>query len=179
MTVKYITSNSHKYKETENILKGISLSHLNIKIPEILTIDPKEVLEFKGRIAFKEHYGKFIMDHSALYFEQYSYKLPGCITDAMIEVVGLQGICNSINKSRNAISTTVLLYCDGKKFNYFESTLNGRISENPKGDNGFGWDKIFMPRGSSKTFAEHTYEEKIAISSRTMVLKEFMEYIHY
>ena len=177
MVIKYITSNSDKYTETKNILKGLDLSHLNINIPEILTINPKEVLEFKGRIAFKEHYGRFIMDHSALYFEQYSYKLPGCITDAMIEVVGLEGICNSINTNRNAISTTVLLYCDGKKFKYFESTLNGRISEKPIGENGFGWDKIFIPQGSTKTFAEHIYEEKIAISSRTLVLKKFMDHL--
>jgi XTP/dITP diphosphohydrolase len=46
----------------------------------------------------------------------------------------------------------------------------GRIAREPKGQNGFGYDPIFIPQGSSRTAAEFTVEEKDAASHRGQAL---------
>lgn len=44
--------------------------------------------------------------------------------------------------------------------------VDGRLVRAPRGDNGFGYDPIFVPDNSERTFAEHTDAEKNALSHR-------------
>jgi XTP/dITP diphosphohydrolase len=53
-------------------------------------------------------------------------------------------------------------------------TLEGTITDTPRGTNGFGYDPIFVPKGSSRTFAEMTNAEKNMISHRAKALHELM-----
>ncbi|MGZ3699073.1 MAG: RdgB/HAM1 family non-canonical purine NTP pyrophosphatase, partial [Bdellovibrionota bacterium] len=54
-------------------------------------------------------------------------------------------------------------------------TLEGTISDAPRGTNGFGYDPVFMPKGShNKTLAELTDVEKNSISHRAKALHELM-----
>lgn len=52
--------------------------------------------------------------------------------------------------------------------------LEGSIAQAPRGTNGFGYDPIFIPRGSTKTFAEMTDGEKNSISHRAKATHELM-----
>ena len=51
----------------------------------------------------------------------------------------------------------------------------GKLAESPRGSNGFGYDPIFIPDGSSKTYAELTAEEKNKISHRAKALAAMKE----
>jgi XTP/dITP diphosphohydrolase len=53
-------------------------------------------------------------------------------------------------------------------------TLEGTIIDHPRGEHGFGYDSIFVPRGSNKTLAEMTSAEKNAISHRAKALASLM-----
>lgn len=55
--------------------------------------------------------------------------------------------------------------------------LEGTIADSPRGTHGFGYDPIFVPRGSSKTFAEMTDAEKNGISHRARALQELMNQV--
>ena len=48
----------------------------------------------------------------------------------------------------------------------FEGICEGAIIEEPRGANGFGYDPVFVPAGSTMTFAEMTTEEKNLFSHR-------------
>jgi XTP/dITP diphosphohydrolase len=52
--------------------------------------------------------------------------------------------------------------------------LEGTIASAPRGTNGFGYDSVFIPNGSTKTLAEMTNTEKNAISHRLKALQEIM-----
>ena len=67
----------------------------------------------------------------------------------------------------------VLAYPDGKTVEA-EGYFYGTITENPRGERGFGYDPLFVPVGSSRTVAEYTDEEKNAISHRANALKELL-----
>lgn len=51
--------------------------------------------------------------------------------------------------------------------------MNGEISLSPRGEMGFGFDPIFIPNGSDKTFAEMSIEEKNLYSHRAKPFKSF------
>jgi XTP/dITP diphosphohydrolase len=82
-------------------------------------------------------------------------------------------------KNRKAkFKTVVCLRMESKTF-FFEGTVDGRITESPVGDNGFGYDPVFMPEGSDRTFAQMSLEEKNAISHRKKAIAKMIDFIHY
>ena len=56
-------------------------------------------------------------------------------------------------QDRSAIARCVFGYFDGGKVEFIEGSLSGTIADTPAGENGFGWDKIFIPDGYSLTRA--------------------------
>jgi XTP/dITP diphosphohydrolase len=64
----------------------------------------------------------------------------------------------------------------GEKINIVvDGAVEGKILFNPKGDNGFGYDPLFMPDRYLKTFAEMNEDEKNEISHRSRALYEASE----
>ncbi len=56
-----------------------------------------------------------------------------------------------------------------------EGIVEGIIIEEPRGDQGFGYDPLFVPDGSSKTYAEMTMAEKNQLSHRARALEKAVE----
>ena len=61
--------------------------------------------------------------------------------------------------SREAVARCVFGYFDGEEVTFFDGSLKGTISLEPAGENGFGWDKIFIPEGYTVTRAELSHED--------------------
>ena len=68
--------------------------------------------------------------------------------------------------NRNARFRTVISLIWGQKEYLFEGTCDGRIIHAQKGEEGFGYDPIFVPLGADKTFAEMSMNEKNQYSHR-------------
>lgn len=71
----------------------------------------------------------------------------------------------------------IAIAINGEVIETFEGVMEGTIIEAPRGENGFGYDPIFVPKGESRTFAEMTQEEKNQISHRARALKKALEFI--
>ena len=61
----------------------------------------------------------------------------------------------------------------------FSGTVNGKISKKPKGNNGFGYDPIFVPNGYKKTFGEMKASLKDKISHRYKAFNKIKKYFKY
>ena len=85
----------------------------------------------------------------------------------------LNGITN-----RKAQFRTVICLLWNKEVFYFEGICKGRIAENMHGGEGFGYDPIFIPEGSSKSFAEMTMEEKNKFSHRQKAVTQLFTFLH-
>lgn len=72
--------------------------------------------------------------------------------------------------------TVISLYLDGEQ-HFFEGHIEGRIIDERRGANGFGYDPIFIPNGYDKTFAEMRAEEKNTISHRAIAVQKLAEYL--
>ena len=62
------------------------------------------------------------------------------------------------NFSRKATAKCAIGYYDGDRLEVFENNLKGEISTHPRGNQGFDWDKIFIPEGYEQTRAEMNEE---------------------
>lgn len=80
-------------------------------------------------------------------------------------------------KDRSARFRTVIAYVDDKGLHYFEGICSGTIAKEERGTGGFGYDSIFIPEASDRTFSELSPEEKNRVSHRGRALREFESYL--
>ena len=85
---------------------------------------------------------------------------------------------NLVNKfDRSARFRTVITLIQGGNITQFEGIVNGKIIEELRGTEGFGYDPIFIPEGFNRTFAEMTLIEKGEISHRGRAFQKLVEFL--
>ena len=82
-----------------------------------------------------------------------------------------------VTKKFNAYFKTVISLTTDISTIYFSGSISGKISASPLGSLGFGYDPIFIPRGSIKTFAQMTSVEKNKLSHRSAAIKKLKNYL--
>ena len=87
----------------------------------------------------------------------------------------LQNLENKADRKARFL-TVIALVLDGEYF-LFEGVVEGEIIKEMRGDNGFGYDSVFVPEGSDKTFAEMTAQEKNLISHRYRAITALITYL--
>jgi XTP/dITP diphosphohydrolase len=84
----------------------------------------------------------------------------------------LKGITNR----KACFRTIICLIFEGKEY-YFEGKVEGSIITELRGNEGFGYDPVFIPDGHSLTYAEMGFEEKNSLSHRAEAVKKLREYL--
>jgi len=79
--------------------------------------------------------------------------------------------------NRKAHFKTVMALIIGGTEHLFEGVINGTITHETAGANGFGYDPVFMPDGHTTTFAQMSFEEKSAISHRVIALNKLIAFL--
>lgn len=72
--------------------------------------------------------------------------------------------------------TVISLILDGKEY-FFEGICPGKIISERRGTNGFGYDPVFVPNGSDKTFAEMDMEGKNKFSHRKKAMEKLINFL--
>jgi XTP/dITP diphosphohydrolase len=80
-------------------------------------------------------------------------------------------------ENRTAQFRTVICLIWENQTYYFEGICKGKILNNMQGENGFGYDPIFVPDGASKSFANMTMEEKNTYSHRKKAVKQLFDFL--
>jgi non-canonical purine NTP pyrophosphatase (RdgB/HAM1 family) len=156
--VTFITGNQNKANYLFRLL-GFPLKHARLDLDEIQSLDLKEIVEHKARQGYEKVKTPVIVEDVSLEFMAYG-RLPGTFIKFFIEEVPLEIICSMLNgKTRKSTARCVFGYFDGKDYTGFESELEGEIAETPSGEKGFGWDRIFIPKGYSNTRASLSEED--------------------
>ena len=189
----FVTSNPHKVKEIKEILKDYDLDIISPKeaglvMPEIIEdgltyqenalIKAKAISSMTKEIVFADDSGLEIKAmnnmpglHSARYaasFGGHKYAFPTIFENLKDKERDARFICN-------------IALIDGDKVKIFEGICPGHISTYVRGDNGFGYDPIFIPEGYDISYAEMSDEEKNKISHRGRALFAMVNYLkeHY
>ncbi len=187
-TIVFATNNAHKLGE----LRGIAGEEWNImSLAEIGCHDdiPETADTLEGNALIKarwvkERYGyDCFADDTGLMVDAldgapgvYSarYAGPGHDSAANMKLL-LERMADKDN--RNAHFSTVIALVMGGEEHIFEGRVDGTIAREPSGCGGFGYDPVFVPENSGRTFSEMTAEEKNAISHRGRATRKLMEFL--
>lgn len=84
----------------------------------------------------------------------------------------------SENNRKARFRTVISLLMNGKE-TFFEGICEGTITKTRKGMNGFGYDPVFIPDGSERSFAEMNMEEKNIFSHRNKAVKKLVAFLSH
>ena len=173
--ITFITGNPHKAAEVERLL-GCPVRHEEVSGEEIQAIDLEPVVRYKAAHAYTALRRPVLVEDTGLAVNAMN-GFPGALIKWFLQSLGTDGICRLLQAEtdRQAHATTVFGYHDGTSCYVFTGTVVGRIPDIPRGSQGFGWDPIFQPYGSPRTFAEMTAEEKDRFSMRRLALERFRD----
>ena len=80
-------------------------------------------------------------------------------------------------KNRSARFKTIIALIIKNKIHTFEGIINGEILKNPIGENGFGYDSIFIPNNFSQTFGQMGKRKKMLLDHRYIAFKKLKKKI--
>ncbi|CXI19720.1 Ham1-like protein, putative [Plasmodium berghei] len=182
-----VTGNENKRNEFSQMMNDeIKVQFIDIDLVEIQSNDIVEINEGKAKAAYEilkknnlETNKKIIIitDDTGLYMDCFN-GFPGPYIKWMQKALGCKGIAEIALKLGKPKCQAVCVYStyDGENVRSFKGATQGYIAS-PKGGDGFGWDKIFMPENLDKTFGEMRFEDKKNYSPRFKAfykLKEFL-----
>ena len=170
-----VSTNPNKGIEAERIL-GIPLLRVSLTLPEIQAATVEEITRYKVEVARAKGYERLVVEDVSLGFDELG-NFPGPYVRWLLEAAGGKGlaaIAYALN-NRAAKAQCCVGYWNGKEVQTFLGETPGEILVQPRGERHFGWDAWFQPRGTSKTFAEMTPEQKDAISHRGHAYRKLAE----
>lgn len=177
-SIIFATANKDKIREAESIL-GMKIEGTTLKIDEIQSLDTTEVAAKKARAYYKELNKPVFVEDSAGIFKAFE-PLPGPYIKDFYEALGNEGICRLLDgRDRSVVARATIAYKNSKDDEHiFVGQVEGKVAESPRGGLGWGWDPIFTPKGSDKTFGEMTMEEKNKYSHRKIAFEKFAKWLN-
>lgn len=174
-TLVFVTSNPHKFREAERVLKGfgVNIRHAKLAYPEIRGDDPAEIAADSVRKLKDKVRPPFFVEDTGLFVEGLN-GFPGAYAAWALRKLGLDGLLRLLKGAKNrkaAFKTAVALF-DGKRVVVFTGEAKGSIATAQMGKEGFGYDPVFIPHGSRKAFAQMSSEEKDVLSHRRKALEK-------
>lgn len=161
----FVTGRAEKAREAERL--GFRLERVDLDLTEPQALDPADVVEWKAREAFTRLARPVIVEDSGLAIHAWG-GFPGALVKWLEKSAGLEAMARMLDAfpDRSATATCAVAYFDGERVVPGCGEVSGTIAASPRGSGGFGWDSLFIPAGSDRTFAEMTGAEKDRVSHR-------------
>lgn len=180
----FATNNFNKFNEARKVFSEykIAAGMLRVKTLEIQSESLEEIAQKSVIEAFRKCNLPVIVEDAGLFIEALK-GFPGPYAAYVYKTIGNRGLLQLMEdvKNRNAKFQSALAYLDTelKTPICFNGEVVGEITrEERKGDckSGFGFDPIFKPASSDRTFAEMSVKEKNGYSHRAKALRVFAEW---
>lgn len=155
----FITGNQHKADYLSRQL-GVRLHHQKVELDEIQSTDLHKIASHKLQQAFAVCQKPVLIEDVSLVYNALG-ELPGPYIKWFIEKAGEDACCKILDgfDDRTAAIYCTYGYYDGVDMKFFDSETRGMIATEPRGENGFGFDRFFIHDGDGITRAEMSQAE--------------------
>jgi XTP/dITP diphosphohydrolase len=192
MKILLATNNADKIAEIRNKLDGLNITILTLKdINKIIDVlEDSETLEGNALKKAKEIFLATgiptIADDTGLFVDALGGE-PGVFSSRYAgEDATYDDNCRKLLKNMEGIpdekrkahfKTVICFYINISEQYFFEGLVKGKIINEKRGNEGFGYDPLFIPDGLNKTYAEMSLVEKNKFSHRAKALGHFCEFL--
>ena len=189
MTIVFASNNEHKIREIKSILGNsftlLSLSDININedIPEEEPLLEGNALS-KARYIHNATGMNVFADDTGLEIDAlnglpgvHSARFAGESKDSSANIEKVLSLLGRTENCKARFRTVIALIFEKKEY-LFEGTVTGTLISEKRGNEGFGYDPVFIPDGKNQTFAEMELAEKNRISHRARAFEKLREFLN-
>lgn len=173
----FISGNQHKADYLRKWL-DMPVEHQSVDLDELQSLSLKTVVEHKVKQAYDIVKKPVLVEDVGFTFEALG-RLPGPLIKWFLEELGTEGLtrlASGLDHQKAHVSIMYAWY-DGMHMHFFENHVQGTVAPEPRGTNGFGWNAVFIPDGSDKTYAEMTDEEVRPFSVRAQAIEQLKAFL--
>jgi XTP/dITP diphosphohydrolase len=173
----FATSNIGKFQEAQKLMTGVKLVQRTLEVPELQSDSLTEIAAESAKYAYTMLREPCFVEDSGLFVTSLK-GFPGPYSKYVYYTIGLGGILKLVegDTRRQAEFRSVIGYATADGVKTFSGTVRGTLAEEPRGSAGFGYDPIFIPYNSDRTFAEDP-DNKDRVSHRAASIKAFMAHL--
>lgn len=176
------TGNIHKFNEARRVLSECRIATAMLRKIDAVEIQADSIENIaKASVidAVKKCDLPVLVEDAGLFIEALK-SFPGPYSSYVYRTIGNEGVLrlmeNVVNRCACFKSVVAFLSPSMSDPLCFSGEVEGQIAGEPRGSQGFGFDPIFKPSGSSKTFSEISVEEKNKHSHRALAFRRFAEW---
>lgn len=188
MEIVFATNNEHKIKEIASLI-GNKFKILSLRDVNITCEIPEESDTLEGNALGK---AKFVYEKTgmAVFADDTGLEVPALGYHPGVNSARYAGPERDSNKNiekllfemkniddRSARFRTSIAFIAGDKEFLFEGIVNGTIINEKRGNDGFGYDPVFVAEGMIKTFAEIPLEQKNLVSHRARAFNKLVRFL--
>lgn len=177
MEILFATGNEHKFAEAKALLTDVELKQHVFRHREIRSDSLEDIARDAAEKAYRQCRAPLFVEDSGLFIPALN-GFPGTYSSWVLGKIGLDGILRLMQdtENREARFEACIAYKDNYQVRVFHESCQGRLTGEKRGEDGFGYDPIFIPEGHEQTFAENiTLKNKL--SHRYKTLLEFSRFI--
>lgn len=173
----FITGNPGKAAQLSRHL-AYEVDHKKLDVHEIQSLNLEEVAIHKSKEAYKLMGTPVLVEDTALTFKALG-SLPGPFIKWFLESLGNDGMAKLLDgySDRSALAEVCFALCDEHGVQTFTGTTEGTVAPESRGEKGFGWDPIFIPKGHTETWGEMDIDQQRDTSMRRIALKKLQAYL--
>lgn len=179
-TLWFVTENVHKYQEARRTLEPYKINVQMLKSPktEIQSVSLEEIARFAAEEAAKRHKRMVVVEDSGLFVHALD-GFPGPYSSYVYATVGTEGLLLLMSREdrRGAYFQSSLAVASPRGLNQsFSAKVYGTVARRSSGKNGFGFDPVFVPKGTRTTFAHGGIEFKQKHSHRAKAFRKLAKW---
>jgi XTP/dITP diphosphohydrolase len=189
MTLVFASNNEHKIREIRSIL-GVSFNLLSLEDINLSQDIPENEPSLEGNALSKARFihnasgMNVFADDTGLEIDElngspgvHSARFAGESKNSSDNIIKVLFMLGNTTNRKARFRTVIALILDNKEY-LFEGIVNGSITSEIRGKEGFGYDPVFIPDGKSQTFAEMELSEKNSISHRARAFEKLTSFLN-
>lgn len=180
--VFFVTGNVHKFAEARQVLGEYRVSVALLRKTDAVEIQDdslEKIAKARAVDAGRDLNLPILVEDAGLFIDALR-GFPGPYSSYVYRTIGDEGVLklmeNVANRGARFESVVAFLSPTMDEPSCFNGEVKGQVTAERRGNHGFGFDPIFRPLNSSRTFAEMTEEEKNQQSHRASSFRRFAEW---
>lgn len=182
--VVFVTGNREKAERFSKHI-GMNIAHEPAELDEIQTLNPAELVAHKARQAYAQLARPVLVEDVSFTYEAWG-DLPGAFVKFFVTAEhSLEKMCRMLDgfSSRRAEGSCTYGYFDGHELKLFSGVVRGEVADHPRGEGGYGFDRIFIPDGSegrtAAELSEAEYDEYYVTIKPFAAVSAFLKQINH
>ncbi|MBS2015209.1 MAG: hypothetical protein JST00_20135 [Deltaproteobacteria bacterium] len=153
--IHFVTANRGKHHEVQRLLSGLDVRWDRLDLTRPPSEDLETIARARAAEAFRRLGERCFLENTGLYLWDHG-GAPGASFKKVWREVGEEGFAARYGGSRGVARVVVALASSPNPGDalVFEGSISGALLAAPRGDGGFGWDRLWVPDGYDQTLGE-------------------------